>query len=84
MEDINLCNNDGDLIRDRYSIECPIQQSTPLQKREIVSYMNVKQTDIKQLCEDVSESPTLNNIQGTANELVDRYSLGLRARLMTS
>ena len=41
----------------------------------------MKQIDIDQLCKDVSESPTLNNIQGTANELVDRYSIGLRALL---
>ena len=36
VEDINLCNDDGDLIRDHYSIECTIQQSTQLQNREIV------------------------------------------------
>ena len=42
VEDINLCNDDGDLIRDHYSIECTIQQSTQLQNREIVSYRNVK------------------------------------------
>ena len=81
MEDINLCNDDGDLIRDHYSIECTIQQSTQLQNREIVSYRNVKQIYIDQFCKDVSESPTLNNIQGTVNELVDRYNLGLRAVL---
>ena len=28
VKDINLCNDDGDLIRDHYSIECTIQQST--------------------------------------------------------
>ena len=61
------------LIRDYYSIECTIQQSTPLQNREIVSYRNVKQVDIDQCCKDVSESATLNNIQRTVNELVDRY-----------
>ena len=43
VEDINLCNDDGDLIRDHYFIECTIQQSTQLQNREIVSYRNVKQ-----------------------------------------
>ena len=69
------------LIRDHYSIECTIQQSTPLQNREIVSYRNVKQIDIDQFFRDVSESPTLHNIQGTVNELVDRYILGLRALL---
>ena len=41
----------------------------------------MKQIDIDQFCKDVSESPTLNNIQGTVNELVDRYNLGLRALL---
>ena len=41
----------------------------------------MKQIDIDQFCKDVSESLTLNNIQGTVNELVDRYSLGLRALL---
>ena len=71
----------GDPIRDHYSIECTIQQSTPLQKREVVSNRNVKQIDIDQFCKDVSESRTLNTIQGTVNELVDRYSLGLRAML---
>ena len=73
VEDIDLCNADGDLIRDHYYIECTIQQSTPLQNRKIVAYRNVKQIDI--------ESPTRNNIQGTVNELDDRYSLGLRAML---
>ena len=77
VEDINLCNDDGD----HYYIECTIQQSTQLQNREIVSYRNVIHIDIDQFCKDVSESPTLNNIQGTVNELVDRYSLGLRALL---
>ena len=81
MEDINLCNNYGDLIRDYYYIECTIQQSTQLQNCEIVSYRNVKQIDIDQFCKDVSESPTLNNIQGTVNELVDRYNLGMRVLL---
>ena len=81
MEDINLCNDDGDQIRDHYSIECTIQQSTQLQNREIVSYRNVKQIDIDQFCKDVSESPTMNNIQGTVNELVDRYDLGMRTLL---
>ena len=81
MEDINLCNDDGDLIRDHYSIECTIQQSTQQQNGEIISYRNVKQIDIDQFCRDVSESPTLNNIQGTVNELVDRYSLVLRVLL---
>ena len=81
MEDINLCNDDGDLIRVHYSIECTIQQSTQLQNREIVSYRNVKQINIYPFCKDVSESTTLNNIQGTVNELVDRYNLGLRAPL---
>ena len=66
VEDI-LCNDDGDLFRDHYSIECTIQQSTQLQNCEIVSYRNVKQIDIDQFCKDVSESPTLNNIQGTVN-----------------
>ena len=47
----------------------------------IVSYRNVKQIDIEQFCKDVGESPTQNNIQGTVNELVDRYSHGLRALL---
>ena len=41
----------------------------------------MKQIDIDQFCKDVRESPTLNNIQGTVNELVDRYSIGLRAML---
>ena len=41
----------------------------------------MKQIDVDQFCKDVSESPTLNNIQGTVNELVVRYSLGLRALL---
>ena len=41
----------------------------------------MKQIDIDQFCNDVSKSPTLNNIQGTVNELVDRYSLGLIALL---
>ena len=41
----------------------------------------MKQIDINQFCKDVSESPTLNNKQGTVNELVDRYSIGLRALL---
>ena len=45
VEDINLCNDDGDLIGDHYYIECAIQQSTPLQNREIVSYRDVKQID---------------------------------------
>ena len=81
VKDINLCNDDGDLIRDHYSIECTFQQSTQLQNREIVSYRNVKQIDIDQFCKDVSESPTLNNIRGTVNELVDRYNLGMRALL---
>ena len=48
VEDINLCNDDGDLIRDHYSIDCPIPQSTQLQNREIVSYRKVKQIDIDQ------------------------------------
>ena len=48
-------------------------------KTEFVSYRNVKQIDINQFCKDVSESPTLNNIQGTVNELVDRYNVGMRA-----
>ena len=81
MEDINLCNDDGDLIRDHYSIKCTIQQSTQLHNREIVPYRNVKQLDIDQFCKDVSESPTLNNIRGTVNKLVDRYNLGMRALL---
>ena len=81
LTDINLCNDDGDLIRDHYSIECTIEQSTQLQNREIASYRNVKQIDIDQFCKDVSESPTLNNIQGSVNELVDRYNIGLRALL---
>ena len=81
VEDINLCNDDGDLIWDHYSIECTIQQSTSLQNCDIVSYRNVKQIDIDQFCKDVSESPTLNNIQVTINELIDRYNLGLRALL---
>ena len=81
VEYINLCNDDGDLIRDHYSIECTIQQSTQLQNCEIVSYRNVKQIDNDQFCKDVSESPTLNIIQGTVNELVDRYNLGLGALL---
>ena len=38
-------------------------------KRDIVSYSNVKQIDIDQYCKDVSESPTLNNIQETVNLL---------------
>ena len=71
VKDINLCNDDGDLIRDHYSIECTIQQSTQLQNREIVSYRNVKQIDIDQFCKDVSESPIMNNIQGTVNELTN-------------
>ena len=79
--DINLCNDNGDLISDHYSIECTVQQSTQLQNRKIVSYRNMKQIDIDQFCKDVSESPTLNNIQGTVNELVHRYNLGLRALL---
>ena len=29
----------------------------------------MKQIDIDQFCNDLSESPTLNNIQGTVNEL---------------
>ena len=41
----------------------------------------MKQIDIDQVCKDVSESQTLNNIQGTINELVDRYSFGMRAML---
>ena len=41
----------------------------------------MKHIDIDQFCKDVSESPTLNNIQGTVNELVDSYNLGLRALL---
>ena len=81
VENINLCNDDGDLIRDHYSIECTIQQSTPLQNREIVSYRNVKQIDNDQFCKNVSELPTLYNIQGTVNELVDVYILRLRALL---
>ena len=81
VEYMNLCNDDDDLIRDHYSIECTIQQSIQLQNREIVSYRNVKQIDIDQLCKDVSESPTLNNIQGTVSEPVGRYNLGLRALL---
>ena len=82
MEAINLCNDDGDLIRDHYSIECTIQQSTQLQNREIAAYRNVEQIDIDQFHKDVIESPTLYYIlQGTVNELVDRYSLGLRTLL---
>ena len=73
VEDINLCNNDGDLIRDYYSIV------STLQKREIVAYRNVKQINIDMFCKDISVSPALNNTQGTVNELVDRYTLGLRA-----
>ena len=41
----------------------------------------MKQIDIDQFCKDVSESPTLNNIQETVNRLVDRYSIGPRALL---
>ena len=71
MKDINLYNDDGDLIRDHYYIECTIQHSTQLRNREIVSYRNVKQIDIEQFCKNVSESPTLNHIRGTVNKLVD-------------
>ena len=69
-ENIILCNDDGDLIRDHYSIVSTIQQSTPLQKREIVSYRNVKQINNNQFCKDVSESPTLNNTHGTITNLL--------------
>ena len=75
MEDINLCNDNGDLIRDNYYIVCTIQKSTPQQKSEIIRYRNVKQIGIDQFCKDINESPTLNYIQGT----VDRYSIGKRA-----
>ena len=73
VEDINLCNDDGDLIRDHYSIECTIQQSTPLQKHGIMSYRNVKRIHIDQFCKNVSDTAILNIIQGTVNDLVDIY-----------
>ena len=41
----------------------------------------MKQIDIDQFCKDVSELPTLNNVRGTVNGLVDRYNLGMRALL---
>ena len=80
VEDINLCNDEGELLRDHYSIECTMQQSNTT-TREILSYRNVKQREIDRFCKDVSDSPTLNNIQETVNELVDRYNLGLSALL---
>ena len=63
VDDINLCYSDGDLISYHYSIMCPIHQSTPLQKCDVVSYGNVKQMDIDHVCKDVSESHTLKNTQ---------------------
>ena len=77
MEAINRSNDDGDIIQDHYYIVCSIQQSTPLQKREIISYRNVKQIDIDEFCKDVSESPTLNNMQRTANELLTNSLLDI-------
>ena len=56
VKNINLCNDNGDLIRDHYSIECTIQQSTQLQNREIVSYRNVKQIVPSYLSHDLGWS----------------------------
>ena len=74
MEDINLGNEDGDLLRDKYSIIMYHSTMNTTPKAWDVAYMNVKQIDIK----DVSESPALNNTQETVNELTERYTLGTR------
>ena len=55
VEHINLCDDDGDLIKDHYSLNV----RAPQQQCEVVSYRNVKEIGINQFCEDIRVSHQL-------------------------
>ncbi len=79
VSDIALCNNEGQVLNDHYSIICNVDFPIPKVEQKSISYRRFRDIDIVSFKSDIISSSTLNDLEGTASELADRYITGLQA-----
>lgn len=77
VNDIHLCSDDGNLVQDHYAIHCTIRTPAPFPNRQSVSYRKYTHIDIGAFRHDIASTSSLNNIDGTADQLAQRYITGL-------
>ena len=77
VKDIGLCDDNGTLINDHYAIICDLTKLKSCQvQQKSVSYRKFKDINLERFKEDIQRSSVLNNVNGSANELMDRYVSG--------
>ena len=81
VEDIGLCDDKGTLLQSHFAVTCDILLPAVSTKLKAVSYRQLKNIDTEQFKIDISSSDTLNNATGSADEILERYSLGLTTLL---
>ena len=78
VNDIGLCNNNGKEIHDHYAITCTINHQTTHEQFKLVSYRMYRNIDTNRFCYDIIHSPQLNDLNGSVDELANRYITGLQ------
>ena len=82
VKDIGLCDDNGTLINDHYAIICDLTKLKSCQvQRKSVSYRKFKDNNLERFKEDIQRSSVLSNVNGSANELMDRYLSGIKILL---
>ena len=74
VKDIGLCDDNGTLINDHYAIICDLTKLKSYQvQRKSVSYRKFKDINLERFKEGIQRSSVFNNVNGSVNELMDRY-----------
>ena len=82
VKDIGLCDDNGTLINDHYAIICDLTKLKSCQvQRKSVTYRKFKDINLERFKEDIQRSSVLSNVNGSANELMDRYLSGIKILL---
>ncbi len=76
--DIGLCDNQGNIIRDHYSVTCKMNiPHASCTNRQLVSYRKLRDINVQQFQQDIIASVALNSTTGNVETLTERYIEGL-------
>ena len=81
VKDIGLCDDNGKLIKSHLAITCELQHRRIPVKSKSIAYRKLKNINVEQFKSDIYESAILNDVTGSVDELMNKYTAGLTTLL---
>ena len=83
VTDIGLCDNNGIIVNDHYTLTLEINETFEKSSYKTISYKKLIDINVETFKHDIRDSASLNSTNGSANQLAMNYVNGLNMLINT-